>query len=55
MELIYTDPIGKELGYILNANVDMEMILRSNLRDPVGMVRLSSEVRCMFRTQSMAE
>lgn len=21
MELIYTDPIGKELGYILNANV----------------------------------
>lgn len=25
MELIYTDPIGKELGYILNANVDMEI------------------------------
>ena len=25
MELVYTDPIGKELGYILNANVDMEI------------------------------
>lgn len=25
MELIYTDPNGKELGYILNANIDMEI------------------------------
>lgn len=62
MELIYTDPNGKELGYILNANIDMEIgeDEKNSINDfeiefkrQVGMERLNLEANCMFLIRSM--
>lgn len=62
MELIYTDPNGKELGYILNANIDMEIgeDEKNSINDfeiefkRSGWVeRLNLEANCMFLIRSM--
>ena len=55
MELIYTDPNGKELGYILNANIDMEIgeDEKNSINGQVGMERLNLEANCMFLIRSM--
>ena len=56
MELIYTDPKGKELGYAMGADIDFEVgsdETNSHVLD--GTARLNLKAWCMFRTQNMAE